>query len=59
MRVRIRNRKILATGAFVMFLLFLAGESYKICKTISSGIIAAAFVINHDYSREKSLEETM
>jgi O-antigen ligase len=56
---RILNKPLLVAGAFVMFMLFLAGEAYYVTAPVSYAIIAAAFVIKHKSIYEKSAEEVV
>lgn len=56
---RLLYDSVLATGAFVMFMLFLAGESYYLSSPISYAIIAGAFVFARETSREELIKETV
>jgi uncharacterized membrane protein len=47
---RLLHDPVLVTGAFVMFMLFLGGQSYYISTPMSYALISAAFVYGHKYA---------
>lgn len=49
---------LLATVAFVMFMLFLAGQAYYVVTPISMAIIAAAFVFDYGSVKRESQRDT-
>ena len=56
---RILYDPMIATGAFVMFMMFLVGEAYYVTTPVGYALIAAAFVFRHEYASEESLIGTV